>query len=84
MLNALKTKTRYAFEVAIAFTPWLISMYVLYWLDYTEIWTSETAHRGKIAVAILAAGMGVSFLVQSHFARHKQKKLIKPPRKKLP
>jgi hypothetical protein len=73
MLSALKTKTRYALEVAIAFTPWVISMYVLYWLDYGEVWTSDTAHRGKIAVAILAVGMGLSFLVQSYFARRKQK-----------
>ena len=69
MLSALRTKTRYALEVAIAFTPWVISMYVLYWLDYGEIWTSETAHRGKLAVAILAVGMGCSFLVQSYLAK---------------
>jgi len=73
MLSTLKTKTRYAIEVAIAFTPWVISMYVLYWLDYNEIWTSETAHRGKIAVVILAIGMGLSFLVQSYFSRHDRK-----------
>ena len=73
MLSTLKTKTRYALEVAIAFTPWVISMYVLYWLDYSETWTSDTAHRGKLAVAILAAGMGLSFLVQSYFAKRKQK-----------
>jgi hypothetical protein len=73
MLSALKTKTRYALEVAIAFTPWVISMYLLYWLDYGEVWTSDTAHRGKIAVAVLAVGMGLSFLVQSYFARRKQK-----------
>ena len=64
---------RYALEVAIAFTPLLISLYVLYWLDYGEIWTSETAHRGKISVAILAVGMGLSFLVQSRFAEREQK-----------
>jgi len=73
MSNTLKTKTRYALEVAIAFTPWVISMYVLYWLNYSEIWTSETAHRGKLAVAILVVGMGLSFLVQSYFAKRKQK-----------
>ena len=49
---------RYALKVAIAFTPWLISMYILYWLNYGEIWTSETPHRGKISVAILVVGMG--------------------------
>ena len=73
MLNSLKIKTCYALEVAIAFTPWLVSMYVLYWLTYGGIWTIETAHRGKISVAILAVGMGLSFLVQSHFALREQK-----------
>ena len=71
MLNSLRIQTRYSLEVAVAFAPWLISMYVLYWLGYGEIWTSETAHRGKIAVAILAVGMGLSFLVQSRFAKRK-------------
>ncbi len=73
MINSLKILTRNALKVAIAFTPWLISMYVLYWLEYGEIWTSETAHRGKITVVILAVGMGLSFLIQSHFAEHEQK-----------
>ncbi len=68
----MKIQTRYALEVAIAFAPWLISLYLLYWLEYGEIWTSETAHRGKISVAILAVGMGLSFLVQSRFARREQ------------
>ncbi len=73
MLDALKIHTRYVLEVGIAFTPWLISLYVLYWLEYGEIWTTETAHRGKITVVILAVGMGLSFLARSHFARRKQK-----------
>jgi hypothetical protein len=64
---SLKTPTRSALEVAIAFTPWLISAYVLYWLEYGEIWTTETAHRGKMTGAILVAGMGLSFLVKSYF-----------------
>jgi hypothetical protein len=66
---SLKLQTRHALEVVIAFTPWLISMFVLYWLETNEIWTPETAHRGKISVAILVAGMGLSFLVHSHFAK---------------
>ena len=60
---------RSALKVAIAFTPWLISMYVLYWLENGQIWTAETAHRGKLTVAILAVGMGLSFLVQSYFVK---------------
>ena len=72
MLNSLIKQTRHALKIAIGFTPWLISMYVIYWLEYGEIWTIETAHRGKTAVAILAVGMGLSLLVQSHFAKRKR------------
>ncbi len=72
MPKTLKTRTLYVLEVAIAFTPWLISMYLLYWLQYGGIWTSDTPHHGKISVAIVAVGMGLSFLVQSHFARRRQ------------
>ena len=73
MSNSLNMHARNALRVAIAFTPWLISMYVLYWLEYGEVWTTETAHRGKASVAILVAGMGLSFLIQSRFAKRKQK-----------
>jgi hypothetical protein len=72
MPNTLKMKTRSALEIAAAFTPWLISMYVLYWLEYGAVWTTETAHRGKIAVGILVVGMGLSFLVQSFFFKREQ------------
>jgi len=74
MSNSLKSRTRHALQVAVAFSPWVISAYVLYWLEYGEIWTTETAHRGKISAAILAAGMVLSFLVKSHFAKREQKK----------
>ena len=69
----MKRQMRYALEIAISFTPWLMSMYLLYWLEYSETGTSQAAHHGKIFVAILAVGMGLSFLVQSYFAKRKQK-----------
>jgi hypothetical protein len=73
MSKLLKTRAFKLIKIAFAFTPWLISMYVLYYLEYGEIWTTETAHRGKISVAILAVGMGLSFLVHSRFAKTGQK-----------
>ncbi len=73
MFNLAKQKARLALEIVIAFIPWLISMYVLYWLEYGELWTTETAHRGKIAFTILVAGMGLSFLVHSGLAKRKRK-----------
>ena len=72
MTNFLLTKMSKVFQVALAFTPWVISMYTLYWLEYGAIWTTETAHRGKISVAILATGMVLSFLVQSYFYKRQQ------------
>jgi hypothetical protein len=73
MPKSLIIHLRSAVEVMLAFTPWLLSMYVLYWLEYGEIWTTETAHRGKIAVAILATGMLSSFIVQSYFVKRRRK-----------
>jgi hypothetical protein len=72
MKNSSTPPVRYVLEIAIVFTPWVISMYTLYWLDYGEIWNSETPHRGKIAVAILALGMALSFLIKSRFDLRKR------------
>lgn len=69
MLAWLKVRTRRAIGFAIALAPWLISMHVFYWLHYSKTWTSETPHRGKMSVALLATGMFMSFLVRSHFAK---------------
>jgi len=73
MSNSLKTRARKALEIALAFLPWIVSMYTLYWLEYGQVWTTETPHRGKISVAILATGMVLSFLVQSRITGRKQK-----------
>ena len=43
--------------------PWLLSMYLLYWLDRSQTWSPETPHRGKLSVTILVIGMGLSFLL---------------------
>ena len=67
MLDALPSRARSALRIAVAMTPWLISMYMLYWLEHGEIWTTETAHRGKISVLILVIGMLSSFLIMSYF-----------------
>ncbi len=73
MQNILKTKVRWALEVVIAFAPWVTATYVFYWLHASGIWTSGTAHRGKMSVALLGVGMGLSFLVQSRIAQREQK-----------
>jgi hypothetical protein len=74
MSGSSKSTVRHALEVAIAFAPWVFSMYLLYWLQYGAIWTIETAHRGKISVVILAVGMSLSFLTHSHFTKRRANK----------
>ena len=49
--------------------PWLASMYAFFWLDSSGTWTSETAHRGKVSVLMLASGMFLSFLAWTFLSR---------------
>ena len=69
MPSSIRTETLKVLQTAVAVTPWLFSMYVFYWLDSTGTWTSETPHRGKISVAILVAGMALSFGIYSYLSR---------------
>lgn len=73
MPNALESGVRRALKIAVAMTPWILSMYTLYWLEHGEIWTTETAHRGKISVTILVIGMVSSFLIMSLFAARQKR-----------
>ena len=73
MPDSPKAQTRRVLKIAIAFIPWVFAMYLYYWLDSSGTWTSETAHRGKLSVAILSAGMIMSFLLWSHFAKRESK-----------
>jgi len=73
MPDSLKIRMRNALKTVIALTPWLVSMYLYFWLDHSGTWTSETPHRGKISVVILASGMLLSFLLQSHLSKRQQK-----------
>lgn len=73
MSTWLKAKARFVIETSLTLVPWLISMYVFYWLDSRGIWTSETPHRGKLSVALLAAGMSGSFFVHSFLSERRRK-----------
>jgi len=73
MLDSLKKQTRHALELAVAFAPWVTAIYVFYWLYSNGIWATDTPHRGKMSVALLAIGMGLSFLIQSHFAASRRR-----------
>jgi len=76
MQNSVKARAGSALKAAVAFVPWLLSMYVLFWLESGEIWTSETAHRGKLSVMVLMLGMGLSFLIHSGIAKYHQNQKV--------
>ena len=69
MPGSLRNKAVKAIGIAIALLPWLVSMYAFYWLDSSGTWTTETPHRGKLSVVILAIGMGSSLLLYSFIER---------------
>ena len=73
MANSVTSRALRILKILIAFAPWVIASYAFYWLDSSGTWTSDTPHRGKISVAILASGMLLSFLLHSYFARRGQK-----------
>jgi len=73
MKTSVKTNVFNLLKIVTAFTPWVISMYTLYWLEYGGIWHPETMHRDKFTLIILVVGMGLSFLVGSHFSAVKKK-----------
>ncbi|MEM1021573.1 MAG: hypothetical protein ACFBZ9_18645 [Sphingomonadales bacterium] len=60
------------FKILIASSPLLAAMYGLYWLETSGTWVPETPHRDKITIAVLAAAMLASFLIQSRFIRKKR------------
>lgn len=69
MLHLVKAQAIHAAKIAIGVAPLLVSFYALYWLEKQSIWTSETAHRDKMTIAIVALGMTISFLLLSRFAK---------------
>lgn len=73
MLPRLRAVGRYLVECILAFAPWVLAMYVFYRLQSSGAWTADTPHRGKLSVLLLAAGMLLSFLVQSHFAKRRRR-----------
>ena len=69
MWNTLKRKAHSLGKIVVALLPWMVSMYVFYWLDSSGTWTRETPHRGKISVMLLSAGMAMSLFIYSALDR---------------
>ncbi|MFK7731373.1 MAG: hypothetical protein AB8B48_07100 [Pseudomonadales bacterium] len=55
---------------ALAFMPWAVSMYLLYWLEKSGTFTAETAFRDPANISIVATGMLLSFAVHTYIGRN--------------
>jgi len=43
--------------------PWLLALYLHFWLAENEAWAPEQSYRGLMSVLLLALGMLISFLL---------------------
>ena len=49
-------------------TPWMLSLYLHYWLEHDEVWAVDMPFRALISVALIALGMCCSFLLYRYLA----------------
>ena len=52
--------------------PWLVALYLHFWLAESGVWAAEQPYRGLMSVLLLALGMLISFLLHGRLkARRK-------------
>ncbi|MEM7740855.1 MAG: hypothetical protein AAF225_08640 [Pseudomonadota bacterium] len=74
MLQEARSRLFGVLRVGIAFAPWLLAMYTLYWLGKNEIWDSETPHRDIMSGGIVATGMAATFIAHTLLAKWQKTK----------
>ena len=56
----------------IVMLPWLVALYLHFWLVENGVWAAEQPYRGLMSVLLLALGMLISFLLHGRLkARRK-------------
>ncbi len=68
MLAYLKQQALMVTRAVIACSPWLLAMYLLYWIDKNQIWTQETPFRDPMSAAVVATGMLMSFFIYTRIS----------------
>ncbi|MFK7730560.1 MAG: hypothetical protein AB8B48_02970 [Pseudomonadales bacterium] len=66
MIAYLKDQTIAIAKALLACAPWLIAMYLLFWMEKTDTWTSETPLRDPLSVCVVAVGMLSSLFVYTN------------------
>ena len=53
--------------------PWLIALYLHFWLAQNDTWSPEQPYRGLMSVLLLALGMVMSFLLHGRLKVERSK-----------
>ena len=59
----------------VVMVPWLVALYLHFWLVESEAWSPEQSYRGLMSVLLLALGMLISFYcmaVSRYVANHER------------
>ena len=53
--------------------PWLIALYLHFWLAQTDAWSPEQPYRGLMSVLLLGLGMLISFLLHGRLTKRRSR-----------
>jgi len=56
---------------SIVILPWLITLYLHFWLAQSDAWSPEQPGRGLMSVLLLGLGMLISFLLHGRLTKRR-------------
>lgn len=56
---------------SIVILPWLIALYLHFWLAQSDAWSPEQPYRGLMSVLLLGMGMLISFLLHGRLTKRR-------------
>ncbi|MEM8500231.1 MAG: hypothetical protein AAF542_19605 [Pseudomonadota bacterium] len=68
MLAYLKHQALMIARAIFACIPWLLAMYLLFWIEKNDVWTAQTPFRDPMSAAVVAAGMLLSLVIYSRIS----------------
>lgn len=62
----------------LALVPWVLALYLHYWLEHGGIWSVNMPYRGLLSIVLIASAMALSFFLHSVLAG-RARKSPRPP-----
>tara|TARA_B100000035_G_scaffold232904_1_gene201153 strand:- start:1010 stop:1213 length:204 start_codon:yes stop_codon:yes gene_type:complete len=51
--------------IFISLTPWVVSLFLHYWLEYEKVWSVDMPYRALVSAILIFFGMALSFFLHS-------------------